>query len=307
MRMNRLRIGIGAALVLAAQPLTAQEGAPVPTVIAAPVEPDAIPLYRKPAVGRAGTEDWSLYFGTERVVRNVTQPTLTPFLPAPDKATGAAVIVAPGGAFMLLAIEPEGWRVARALADRGIAAFVLKYRIMPTPKSEVEAVPFMQNKTRQGLPDPTKQPNLQYPASTQDALAAIALVRQNAKSWGVDPQRVGMIGFSAGAMTSLNTVIAAAPGQGPNFFGYIYGPQPAVAVPANAPPLFDAIAFDDEIFPTQGFPIAEAWRAAKRPVEVHAYERGKHGFGLGREGTTTTSMLDQFTAWMAMHGFLTRK
>jgi acetyl esterase/lipase len=306
MRLTTSSIGIGALLILAALPASAQDAAP-PQVIAAPAEPDAIPLYTKPAIGRAGTENWSLYFGKERVVRNVTLPTLTPFLPAPGKATGAAVIVAPGGAFMLLAIEPEGWRVARALADRGIAAFVLKYRIMPTPQSEAEAAGFIQRKVAEGLPDPTKQPNLQFPPSTQDALAALALVRQNATQWNVDPQRVGMIGFSAGAMTSLNTVLAAEPKRGPDFFGYIYGPQAAVKVPTDAPPMFDAIAFDDEIFQTLGFPIAEAWKAEKRPVELHAYQRGKHGFGLSREGTTTTQVLDQFVAWMAMNGFLSSK
>ena len=309
MRSTRNAIGFGALLLLASHPVRAEDAKPAPpappAVITAPAEPNALPLYGDRTVGDAGSENWSLYFGSERVVRNVTRPTLTPFLPEPGKATGAAVVVAPGGAFMLLAIEPEGWRVARALADRGIAAFVLKYRVMPTPAAETEAGPFMQRKVQEGVTDPTKQPDLQYPPSTQDALAALALVRRNAKQWNIDPQHVGMIGFSAGAMTSLNTVLAAGPKRGPDFFGYIYGPQPAVKVPVEAPPMFAAIAFDDEFFPTMGFPVVEAWHAAKRPVELHAYGRGAHGFGLGREGTTTTLMLDQFVAWMGMNGFLT--
>jgi acetyl esterase/lipase len=135
-------------------------------------------------------------------------------------------------------------------------------------------------------------------------LAALALIRQNAAKYGIDPKRVGMMGFSAGAMTSLNSVMAAKPGAGPDFVGYIYGPQATVRVPKDAPPMFSAIAFDDPLFPSMGFPIAAAWHKAKRPVKVHAYERGGHGFNLGVQGTTTTLMLDQFVAWMDMHGFL---
>jgi acetyl esterase/lipase len=106
---------------------------PVPTPAAAPAEPNAIPLYGDKTPGSTSTEIWSLN-GTWLGVRNVTRPTLTPVLPNPKKATGAAVIVAPGGAFMLLAMGHEGWNVAKALADRGIAAFVLKYRLRTMPR-----------------------------------------------------------------------------------------------------------------------------------------------------------------------------
>jgi acetyl esterase/lipase len=305
--MRFLRYSMLALFLLPAQTLSAQNGPPSVEPVEAPAEPGAIPLLGDPSTYARTGELWTATNTQNYMVRNVTQPTITPFLPMPDKATGAAVIVAPGGAYMLLAIDHEGWRVARALADRGIAAFVLKYRVMPTPVSEAEAGPFMADKVKKGLPDPKKQPTLQYPPSTDDALAALAMIRTNAVQWNVDPKRVGMIGFSAGAMTSLNTVMAAKPGKGPDFFGYIYGPQATVRVPKDAPPMFSAIAFDDPLFPSMGFPIAAAWHKAKRPVEVHAYERGEHGFGLGVEGTTTTLMLDQFVAWMDMHGFLKPK
>ncbi len=297
---------LGGIAIVLSQPLIAQPQGVDPQIVVtkAPAEPDAIPLYGSATPGSADTENWAQYYGQFAVVRNVTRPTLTPVLPDPATANGAAVIVAPGGAYMLLAIDPEGWRVARALADRGIAAFVLKYRIMATPVDPVEAAAFMDKRVRDGLPDPTKQPTLQYPPSTDDALAALAVVRGRAAEWGIDPKRVGMIGFSAGAMTSLNTVLAAKPGSGPDFFGYIYGPQAAVTVPANAPPMFAAIAMDDPLFPSMGFPIVAAWHKAKRPVELHAYAKGGHGFNLGIPGTTTTGMLDQFVAWLGMEGFL---
>jgi dienelactone hydrolase len=303
--MRHIRAAVLAIALLTAQAISAQPGPPPQVDMVPPApEPKAIPLYPEGTTGSASTETWMNYDGHGYVVRNVTRPTLTPFLPDPAKATGAAVIVAPGGAFMLLALEPEGWKVAKALNERGIAAFVLKYRVMPTPVDIAEANALMNKRVAAGIVNPRKQPKLQYPPSTDDALAALAMIRAGADRWGVDPKRVGMIGFSAGAMTTLNSVMAAKPGQGPDFIGYIYGPQAKVKVPANAPPMFATIAFDDNFFPTMGFPVVEAWHAAKRPVELHAYGKGGHGYGLGIPGTTTPLMLDQFVAWMGMEGFL---
>jgi acetyl esterase/lipase len=310
LRRETMRIianAIVAALLIASGGVFAQTPAPKVEVIPAPAESNAVPLYGDATPGSASSENWSYFDDKHYVVRNVTRPTLTAFLPDPAKATGAAVVIAPGGAFMLLAIGPEGWEVGKRLAERGIAAFVLKYRVMPTPADVAEATAYMNKTVEKSLTDPRKHPNLRYPASTDDALAALALVRQNSGKYGIDPKRVGMIGFSAGAMTSLNSVLAAKPGAGPDFFGYIYGPQVAVRVPKNAPPMFAAIAFDDPLFPTMGFPIVEAWQKAKRPVELHAYGKGGHGFNLGIEGTTTTLMLDQYIAWMDMQGFLKPK
>ena len=194
-----------------AQPAAPPPSGPPPMIPAsAPAEPDAIPLYGDRTPGSSASEIWSRYGGKEYAVRNVTRPTLTPVLPDRAKATGAAVVVVPGGGFMALAMEHEGWNVARALAEQGIAAFVLKYRVIPTPRDEGEAGAFMGRKIAEGLAVPTKQPTLQYPLATEDALAALALVRGNGAKWGVDPGRVGMIGFSAGAITSLNTKIGRA-------------------------------------------------------------------------------------------------
>lgn len=293
-----------AVALVAAQPALSQMPMPEIEMAAVPDQPRAIPLYDGAKGLSPAGETWMNYIGHGYVVRNVTRPTITPFLPDPRRATGAAVIVAPGGGFMLLAIEPEGWKVAQALADRGVAAFVLKYRIMPTPVDIKAANDQMNQKIGAAMTDPTKSPELYYPQSTQDALAALALVRSRAGEWKVDPKRVGMIGFSAGAMTSLKAVLEANAGQGPDFFGYIYGPQASVEVPAGAPPMFNAIAYNDELFPMMGFPIAEAWHKATKRVETHAYGRGGHGFGSGRPGTTSTGVIDQFVAWVGMEGFL---
>lgn len=295
--------------LFAASPVLAQDGPPPTMSASAPAEPDALPLYGSATPGSAADEVWGKYGGQVYGVRNVTRPTLTSFLPDPAKATGAAVIVAPGGAFMGLAIEHEGWRVAKALAERGIAAFVLKYRLVTTPRGQAEADIFMGSMLRKEIAGhgPMKGDLLRQSKAPDDARAALAMVRANAAKWGVDPARVGIIGFSAGAMTARRVALDTDAASGPAFVGYIYGPQDAEPVPATAPPLFDAIALDDSLFPSKGFPIAAAWLAARRPVEIHGYQSGNHGFGLGQPGQTNALLIDQFTAWLGMQGFLKPK
>lgn len=298
------RLAIAAALLLAT-PALAQN--PMPELkaerIDKVVDPAAIPLYPDlPA--SADTEIWNRMFDGQVAVRNVGRPTLTPVLPDPALATGAAVIVIPGGAFQFVSMENEGWPVARQLADRGIAAFILKYRTNETPEDEAammaKAAALFASLGKPGFADPAE------PRATQDAQAALAMIRDRATEWGVDPQRIGMIGFSAGARTAMNAAIGPAEGR-PAFFGYIYGPMLAPpSVAADAPPMFAAIALDDGLRGRDGLGLVEAWHAADRPVELHAYERGDHGFGVGRAGTTSTGMLDQFTLWLRSRGLLDR-
>ncbi|MFM6852944.1 MAG: alpha/beta hydrolase, partial [Sphingopyxis sp.] len=276
---------------------------PMPIQASAPAQPGTIPLYAPTPGASADTERW-FRMGADLAVRNVTAPTITPILPDPARATGAAVIVAPGGAFMMLAMDSEGWRVAHALADQGIAAFVLKYRLNPTPADHAAGFAAIGQRFSAAIADPLAPPAISEPRATQDALAALAMVRTRAAQWGVDPARVGMIGFSAGAMTSLNAALADDAAARPAYFGYIYGPMLPITVPVDAPPMFAAIALDDGLFREQGLAIVDSWRRAGRPVELHAYERGDHGFGLGRAGTTSTGLVPQFIEWMRMHGLL---
>ena len=136
----------------------------------------------------------------------VTRPTITPYLTAPAKATGAAVVVAPGGAFMSLSMSSEGEVIARWLAEQGIAAFVLKYRLNETPRDSqafMSALGQRMGQAARNLPGA----DIKEPRATQDALAALALIRARAKGFRVDPARVGMIGFSAGAITALNAAL----------------------------------------------------------------------------------------------------
>ncbi len=142
---------------------------------------------------------------------------------------------------------------------------------------------------------------LMVPEASEDALTALRLVRTSAAKWGVDPRRVGLLGFSAGADAAMRATLAAPAAERPAFLGYVYGPR-AAPPPADAPPLFVALAMDDPLLGDQGIEVAQAWRRAGRPVELHAYEAGGHGFGVGKPGTTSTLLLDEFNAWLASRG-----
>lgn len=278
------------------------------TVMEAPVEPNAIPLGTGGVAGSPGPETWFHQYG-DTFVRNVTTATLTPVLPEPGKANGAAVIVTPGGGFMFLSMSNEGWEVAEALADRGVAAFVLKYRTRPTPtdlgdfEREMNAM-FSGAGARPARPAMTPSAN-PFVDQVEDATAAFALIRSRATEWGVDPERIGMVGFSAGAATTMATTLYSE--ARPAFIGPIYGAMDAVEVPADAPPMFVVLAADDPLFANRGFGIVEAWRAAERPVEFHLYQDGGHGFGLGNPGKTSLGWFDVFMRWVDLNGFLQPK
>lgn len=278
------------------------------TPIAIPVQENAIILNTGPLPDATNPETWHSQYGS-KFARNVTVATLTPFLPDPAKATGAAVIIAPGGGFRTLSMENEGWDVARALADQGIAAFVLKYRLNQTP-AEMGA---FEESMRQMFSGTAARPPRTGPEAIAalapqiaDARAAFALVRANADKWHIDPNRVGMIGFSAGAMLTMATTLHGEDAK-PALIANIYGPLAAVEVPADAPPLFVALASDDPFFANSGFGLIESWRAAKRPVEFHYFENGGHGFGMYKKTTTSTGWITAYISWLKMHGWIKRE
>lgn len=304
------RLTMGAAAVLLAcatafsAPAAAQNAKMTP--MATPAQPDAIVLSTGALPGASAPEVWHTQYGST-FVRNVTVATLTPFLPAAGKATGAAVIVAPGGGFRTLSMNNEGWDVAKALAAQGVAAFVLKYRLNPTPQDNAEFESSMAKMFAPGArPRVQKDPSIELAPQIADARAAFALVRSRAAQWHVDTDRIGMVGFSAGAMLTLSTALYGKEAK-PAFIGNIYGPLSAVKVPADAPPLFIALAADDPFFANAGYGLVESWSAAKRPVEFHLYEQGGHGFGMYPKTTTSTGWFDSFSRWLAMHGYLKAK
>jgi acetyl esterase/lipase len=279
------------------------------TPIAIPAQPTAIELGTGPLPGASNPESWHSQYGSV-FARNVTVATLTPFLPEPAKATGAAVIVAPGGGFRTLSMENEGWDVAKALAAKGVAAFVLKYRLNQTPKE----MPAFEASMREMFSGAAARPPrltgeaafAQLAPQITDARAAFALVRKRAAEWRVDPSRIGMIGFSAGAMLTMATTLAGQDAK-PAFIGNIYGPLSPMTAPADAPPMFVALAADDPLFGGPEYGLINSWRTVKRPVEFHLYEQGGHGFGMYPKETTSTGWFEAFAAWLKMHGYLSAR
>ena len=304
MSLNRTAImSIGLTAMFAAAAAFSQE--PPKTPIEAPAEPDAIPLDTGGVEGQTAKETWYRQWG-DPIVRNVSRATLTPFLPDPAKATGAAVIVAPGGGFRILSMGNEGWEVARALNERGVAAFVLKYRLQPTAPDWAEfdkGNPLTAPPPGAAPGAAPARPSMALPLA--DATAAFRMVRARAKEWHIDPRRVGMMGFSAGAGTTMAATLQSTENR-PAFIAPIYGRLTAVEVPPDAPPMFVAVAADDPLFGKSDFGLITAWQKAGRPVEFHLYQNGGHGFGLGNPGRTSTGWFPQFMLWLEVNGMLKR-
>lgn len=230
-------------------------------------------------------------------IHNVSTPTLTVVRPAAGQANGSAMVVLPGGAFGILAWDLEGMEVAQFLASRGITAFVLKYRVSdPTPE-EIKAF----------LADPTHLDKLLRPKrdlAVQDAMQAIRALRADASRYGIDPNRIGMMGFSAGAITALAVLQQADDSTRPNLAASIYGMGFEPDVPLKAPPLFMVVAKDDVMMTTASADIQKAWQAAGKSVELHVLESGGHGFGLGRAGTDSMRFPELLETWLRNLGYI---
>lgn len=285
----------------------AQDGKIYP--LEAPDEPNAVPLGTGGVEGQEAPETWFRQWG-DPMARNVSKATLTPFLPEPDSANGAAVIVAPGGGFRWLSMGNEGWEVAEALNEHGVAAFVLKYRLHPTPESldkfrEMMDQGFAPEDDSSGAPqgeDPPSRPRRDLSNQLEDAEAAYDMIVERAEEWGVDTDRLGMIGFSAGAGLTMHSTLNSE-SMDLAFIGPIYGGMDAVEVPEDAPPMFSVIAADDFLFNGQ-FGVIKSWYEADVPVEFHLYQNGGHGFGLGNPDRTSNRWFEAFMHWLEVNDFL---
>ena len=307
---NLIKTALIASLIVVATYAMAQDGTIYP--LQTPAEPYAILLGTGSVEGQTAPETWFRQWG-DPMARNISTATLTPFLPKPGKANGAAVIVAPGGGFRWLSMGNEGSEVAQALADQGIAAFVLKYRLFPTPES-LDAFKESMNRTFAAATPasetkkdaaPSGPPRMDLSNQLKDAEAAYAMIIKRANEWGVDTARLGMIGFSAGAGLTMHCTLNSRIMK-LHFIGPIYGGMGPVDVPKNAPPMFNVIATDDFLFRGQ-FGVIDSWFKAGRPVEFHLYQNGGHGFGLGNPDRTSNRWFDAFTHWLDVNGFLAAK
>ncbi|MBB3693525.1 alpha/beta hydrolase [Sphingomonas sp. BK580] len=262
-----------------------------------------IPLHPKDSVPSLGVpEKRDRLPNGETMIYDVSEPTLELYRPAPGHANGTAVIVAPGGGFVALGYTLGGTDIARALAARGITAFVLKYRTirsgdgpMRMPDVHMKEMGVVMARAKTG--EPVEMPRFAgEPHAVEDGVRAMTIVRQRASEWGIDPHRVGVLGFSAGAYLAADLAIGDAASR-PDFVGLIYGGL-RTPVLADAPPAFIAGAADDEYQPNDPVLLYTAWRKAGAIAELHLYERGGHGFDLHRQGTTSDHWFDQFLSWM---------
>ncbi|MCP9766523.1 alpha/beta hydrolase [Lacihabitans sp. LS3-19] len=294
-------------MLLISVEVIAQDGTIYP--LETPSEPKAIQLGTGGVENQPASETWFRQWG-DPMARNITKATLTPFFPEAGKANGTAVIVAPGGGFSWLSLGNEGWEVAEALAKQGITAFVLKYRLNPTPEKLEDFTAWM-NRPRPPAPTPTDgskavtpppAPQRNLDNQLQDAEAAYALIINRATEWGVDTKRIGMIGFSAGAGLTMHATLHSKTMK-LAFIGPIYGGMGPMEVPKNAPPMFNVIASDDFLFRGQ-FGVIDSWYKAGIPVEFHLYQNGGHGFGLGNPNRTSNRWFDAFIHWLDVNKFL---
>ena len=280
---------------------SAQSFAPELQAIIDRVAEGAIPL------SHAGDPATDIWLGNSTVllsVRNVTQARLTPVLPDPGTTTGAAVIIVPVGGNFLVAQGNEGVPVAERLAKHGIAAFLLTYRTVPTPVNGIgfagKVAGYSVGVTLNGYDKPIPG----EAEAREDMQAAIRLVRARARVWGLNAGRIGALGFSAGAIATLNTVLDNRADARLAFAGLMYGRMVSVKPPLGAPPIFVAVASNDLGFGRQGFGLVEAWMAAGRSVEFHYHAKGGHGFGMKQQGTTSDQWLVQFRDRLQASGFL---
>ncbi len=240
--------------------------------------------------------------GQKPVMRltNVTRPTIAVYRPSKDKDTGAAVLICPGGGYHILAMDLEGTEVADWLNSIGVTGILLKYRV---PR-------------RAELP--------KHLAPLQDAQRAMSTVRANAQKWGIDPKRIGILGFSAGghlsacASTNFDKRHYEAVDEidrvscRPDFTVLLYPAYlvdkekltPEIRVRAETPPVFFVHASDDRISSENSLRMYLALRQAGVPAEVHVFRAGGHGFGLRPSNHPCSQWPKLCEAWMKVQGIL---
>jgi acetyl esterase/lipase len=270
--------------------------------------------------GAPGSEDWSVpetvttSRGGDRVLANVSDPTVTVFLPDPAIATGTAVVIAPGGALRALAIDNEGVKVAEWLNRKGIAGFVLKYRTRQQDPAAPGGGPppgfggpgreelTIRNANANPAPDDAALTEV-LGMAVADAQAALRLIRRHAADWNIDPARVGIMGFSAGGGVAVGTALAGQSDASPDFLVSVYGPSlQDVNVPDYAPPLFIAVGATHFNVTNGCLALFAAWKAAGKPAEMHVYDGVSGGFGMSRRGLPVDGWIDRFYEWLVTRG-----
>ena len=248
--------------------------------------------YQGPEVEKKG------YLTDKNNFQNISIPTIQVFLPTGNLNTKTAMIICPGGGMRANAIHHEGFDVAKALNKKGIAAFVLKYRLVPIHligKNE-------------GLDHPYSKEKKQLAYGHLDALNAIAHVRENALKYEISPDKIGIMGFSAGGAVTMEATYKSSEKNRPNFIAPIYPWMKIVddqEPPAYGPPIFIVCTTEDAL--KLAIPSAEIytdWAEKNYISELHLYHHGKHGFGMRKTNYPVDNWFDNMVDWIDAIGML---
>lgn len=255
---------------------------------------------KKPDKVLAQKEQWYEIEGKGQYVRNVKVPTLIPYLPK-GNANGAAIIIAPGGAFMHHTFGSGGYEAAEWFQKQGFATFILKYRLEDTPRNEDDYQEYRRQKMagyvaggKSGVYAPAT-PDF----AIEDMNASVKYLREHAKDFGISPQKIGIVGFSAGALMAVYNAESAPNDSKANFIGSIYGQLVLRDMPEKVPPMFAAMSSDDVLSGQSGFEVIQAWQK-RGIVELHLYGLGGHNFGMGHKPYTNALWPEEFMAWLKM-------
>ena len=239
-----------------------------------------------------------------KAVYNVSRPTLTVFTPDSMSSTGTAVIIAPGGAFHALSINSEGFDVARWLVKKGVTCFVLKYRLARSLTTD----PVAEMTAKWGKPEFNEAMKATIPLSVADGKAAIAHVRSHATEYGIDPHKIGIIGFSAGGTVAASAALNYTAENRPDFIGPVYPffpPEMVTKIATDAPPLFVVAASDDGLnLAPHSVHLYQQWLTAKLPAEIHMYSKGGHGFGMRVQRLPSDTWIERFGNWLMVNNYL---
>ena len=237
-----------------------------------------------------------------RIVYNVAHPTLTVIKADPALANGTAVVICPGGGFYALSIDSEGFGVARWLAAKGVTCFVLKYRLVESKTQD----PIQELMAHGPKLDEVVKPVVEL--AMADGIAAVGYVRKHAAEHGINPDRIGIIGFSAGGTVAASVAYNYTPESRPNFVAPIYLQYEWAikqGVPGDAPPIFILAATDDSLgLAPHSVALYKDWTAAGKSAELHLFAQGGHGFGMRKQQLPTDRWIERFAEWMDAQGFL---
>jgi acetyl esterase/lipase len=237
-----------------------------------------------------------------QVVTNVSTPSMQVFRPEPGSANGTAVIVAPGGGLFGLSIASEGTDVARWLNEKGITAFVLKYRLVPTGEDGVKEISESGDKPE----ELQKRVAPVLPLSVRDGLEAIAYVRQHTGEYGIQADKIGFMGFSAGGAVTMGVTFNYDSANRPDFIVPVYPWMTVLGsyeVPEDAPPMLVICASDDPIrLAEPSAELYQKWLKSEKSAGLHMYSKGGHGFGMKDQGLPSDEWIARFYEWAIAEG-----